>query len=960
MKLDVYQEIIHKTRYAKFLDDKGRREHWDETVDRYVSFMKNHVKKQQNVDVKDEIWQKIRNAIVNLEVVPSMRALMSAGKALEKNSSAGYNCAFLPIDDPKAFDEALNLLMGGSGVGFSCERQYINKMPEIPDVLYESDTTIIVKDSKAGWSKALRQLIALLYTGEVPNYDLLLLRPAGARLKTTGGRSSGPGPLDELFKFVIKTFKNAKGRKLNSIECHDIMCKTGEVVVMGGSRRSALISLSNLSDDRMRNAKSGAWWEQNSQRALANNSAVYTEKPDIGLFMKEWLSLYESKSGERGIVNREAMQKIAARNGRRDPNHAFSTNPCFSGNTLVAVADGRNAVSIKQLAEENTKFKVYSARSKNNGPGWKTEIKEAIAFKTGTRKVLKVVLSNGNFFECTPEHRLAMASGDYIEAKDSLNIDLARFYTTNEKYRTINSYSSGFARQYRMMWEYENGPLPSGYHIDHINNDHGDYIENLAILKEEDHNRKSAIEHQGLNNSVFKIRDVQNWKNNHSRNSFMESNPAYSGISDEEIISDAYRLIDDNIKITINNLRKLNSNIPKAFSKNRFGGNIKNLRDICVGIVNYNKPKFDKEVKTAVEQKDRNFSNSIKVVSIIDEDKIEDVYDLTVDDNHNFYIINSGNENYDISEGVLVHNCSEIILREHGLCNLSEVIIRDTDTLEILKNKVEIATIIGTFQSTLTYFPYLRKIWTKNNEEERLLGVSMTGIYDNKLLNDYTDKKLPARLSELRQLAIDTNKYWAEFLGIPQSAAITAVKPSGTVSELTGTASGIHPRHDKYYYRRIRNNKMDPVTKFLIESGVEHEDDVMNSSSVVFTFPKKAPSGAKLKSDISAVDHLELWLKYQESWCEHKPSVTVSVKEEEWLEVGAWCYKNFDQLSGVSFLPYDGGTYRQAPYESVDETKYDELLAKTPKTIDWEKLKEYDDLTTGSQELACVSGGCEI
>lgn len=630
MELDLYQQVIHKTRYAKYIDEKSRREHWPETVDRYITHMKNHVKKEQNVDIPDATWEKIRKQIVALDVMPSMRAIMSSGKALERDNTSGYNCAYVAIDDQKAFDEALHILMCGTGVGFSVERQYIAKLPEVPAKLYPSDTTMIVKDSKEGWAKGLRQLIALLYSGEIPNYDLTKLRPAGAKLKTFGGRSSGPGPLDDLFKFVIRTFKGAVGRKLNSIECHDIMCKIGEVVVVGGVRRAALISLSNLSDDRMRHAKSGAWWEANVQRALSNNSAVYTEKPDVGIFMKEWLSLYESKSGERGIINRQALQNIVARNGRRDPNYEFGVNPC-----------------------------------------------------------------------------------------------------------------------------------------------------------------------------------------------------------------------------------------------------------------------------------------------------------------------------------------AEIILRPNQFCNLTEVVVRADDTMETLMEKVEIAAILGTLQSTLTYFPYLRKVWTKNTEEERLLGVSLTGVYDNKMLNNYKDKTLAPRLQELRQLVIDTNKKWAELIGVPQSTAVTANKPSGTVSELVDCASGIHPRHDSFYYRRVRNNISDPVTQFLINAGVEHETDVTNPRTIVFTFPKKAPKTSKLKDDISAIDHLELWLAYQDHWCEHKPSVTISVKEEEWMEVGAWCYKNFDKLSGVSFLPFDGGTYRQAPYESIDETKYNELLARTPKELDWNLLNEDDDNVAGTQALACTSG-CNI
>lgn len=629
--MDLYQQYIHKSRYARYLPDENRREHWEETVARYVNFMKEHLASNYNYK-NDEVFQEVYDYIVDMRVMPSMRAMMTAGKALARDNTAGYNCSYMPVDDPKAFDECMHILMNGTGVGFSVERQYINKLPEIPEQMFDSDTTIVVKDSKEGWSKALRMLIALLYTGEIPKWDTTKVRPAGSPLKTFGGRSSGPGPLNELFKFVIRIFTNAKGRKLTSLECHDIMCKIAEVVVVGGVRRSAMISLSNLSDDRMRNAKSGAWWEANVQRALSNNSAVYTEKPEVGMFLEEWLSLYQSKSGERGIFSREASQKVAKKSGRRDFNQDFGTNPC-----------------------------------------------------------------------------------------------------------------------------------------------------------------------------------------------------------------------------------------------------------------------------------------------------------------------------------------SEIILRPYQFCNLTEVVVRENDTEETLAKKVRIATILGTFQSTLTNFPYLRKIWQKNTEEERLLGVSLTGIYDSKLLNDYKDSKLPGRLEKLRQVAIDVNKELAEKLGIPVSAAITAVKPSGTVSQLVDAASGIHPRHDPYYFRRVRSDIKDPLTKHLITAGIPNEPDVTKpDSTVVFTFPKKAPEDATMRGNVSAIDHLELWLKYQRHWCEHKPSVTISVKEEEWPTVGAWVWEHFDEMSGVSFLPYDGGTYRQAPYETVTKEQYEELLSKMPTNIDWSDLVEREDNVEGVQTLACTAGNCEI
>ncbi len=626
-----YSTFIAKSRYSRFIPDQNRREHWDESVDRYFAFMFDHLDKNYKWSPNNDLRLELISAVKNLEVMPSMRAIMTAGKALDRDNTAGYNCSYLPIDDPKAFDEAMYILLCGTGVGFSVEHKYVNQLPEVPEQLFDSQTTISVADSKEGWAKALRQLIALLYSGEVARYDLSRIRPAGARLKTFGGRASGPGPLDELFKFTIAKFRGAVGRKLTSIECHDILCKIGEVVVVGGVRRSAMISLSDLEDDRMRSCKSGNWWEQNGHRALANNSATYNSKPDIGQFLQEWTSLYNSHSGERGIFSREASQSQAAKNGRRNSNFDFGTNPC-----------------------------------------------------------------------------------------------------------------------------------------------------------------------------------------------------------------------------------------------------------------------------------------------------------------------------------------SEIILRPYQFCNLTEVVVRAEDTVETLANKIRIATILGTFQSTMTNFPYLRKVWQKNTEEERLLGVSLTGILDNKWMGEVSDSTAKA-LEQLRKVAVDTNADLAARLGIPQSAAITCVKPSGTVSQLVDSASGIHARHSQYYIRRVRGDKKDPLSAFLTSAGVPAEDCVMRpDSTVVFSFPMKAPEGARLRDDLTAIEHLDVWMMYQRHWCEHKPSVTISVKEDEWMDVGAWVFRNFDEISGVSFLPWAGGTYRQAPYEECTKEQYEDMLSKMPKEIKWDDLVEVEDNVEGAQTLACVAGHCEI
>ena len=629
--MDYYQQFIAKSRYSRFLPEKNRREHWEESVDRYFTFMFNHLEEKYKFSPNNDLRLELINAVKNLDVMPSMRAIMTAGKALDRDNTAGYNCSYLPIDDPKAFDEAMYILLCGTGVGFSVEHKYVTQLPEVPDQLFDSQTTISVADSKEGWAKALRQLIALLYSGEVARYDLSRIRPAGTRLKTFGGRASGPGPLDELFKFTIAKFRGAVGRKLTSIECHDLLCKIGEVVVVGGVRRSAMISLSDLEDDRMRSAKSGNWWEHNAQRALANNSAAYINKPDIGQFLQEWTSLYNSHSGERGIFSREASQSQAAKNGRRDQDYDFGTNPC-----------------------------------------------------------------------------------------------------------------------------------------------------------------------------------------------------------------------------------------------------------------------------------------------------------------------------------------SEIILRPYQFCNLTEVVVRAEDTVADLAKKVRIATILGTFQSTLTHFPYLRKIWQKNTEEERLLGVSLTGILDNPWMGRVCESTTQS-LEYLRDVSITTNNEFATRLGIPVSAAITCVKPSGTVSQLVNSASGIHTRHSEYYVRRVRGDKKDPLTKFLTDSGIPTEDCVMRpDSTAVFSFPVKAPESSRTREHLTAMQHLDLWLMYQRHWCEHKPSVTISVKEDEWMDVGAWVWRNFDEISGISFLPWDGGSYRQAPYEECTKEQYEELKAKMPETIDWDNLKEEDDNVEGAQTLACVAGHCEI
>lgn len=638
--MDDYQSYIHKSRYARWLDKEGRRETWEETVDRYLNFF---ASREETAAIDKEI-PALKRSILDMDVMPSMRCLMTAGKALERDNVAGYNCSYRAVDDIRAFDEIMYVLLCGTGVGFSVERQYISDLPMVAEEVHPSDTTIVVSDSKIGWASAYRELISLLYAGKIPRWDMSRIRPAGARLKVFGGRASGPEPLEELFNFTVEVFTNAKGRRLNSLECHDLVCKVADIVVVGGVRRSALIGLSNLTDDRLRVAKSGQWWVDSPQRALANNSVCYTETPDISAFLKEWNALIESKSGERGIFNRVASQNIAKRNGRRDPNWEFGTNPC-----------------------------------------------------------------------------------------------------------------------------------------------------------------------------------------------------------------------------------------------------------------------------------------------------------------------------------------SEIILRNKQFCNLTEVVIRPDDTLADLKEKVKRATILGTMQSTLTDFRYLSKAWQRNTEEERLLGVSFTGIMDHAVMSGLSDWEvaqekgiiyLEQTLDYLREVAIETNEEWAAKLGIPASTAITCVKPSGTVSQLVDSASGIHPRYSSYYIRTVRSDKKDPMYQFLKDQGVPVEDAISKeSTTAVFSFPRKSPDYSVMRNDMTALQQLEVWKVYAEHWCEHKPSITVYVRDHEWLEVGAWVYGHFDLLSGVSFLPHTDHVYKQAPYQEISEEEYREALDAYPDKIVWAELEKYEteDNSTVEHELACsAAGGCEL
>jgi ribonucleoside-diphosphate reductase alpha chain len=636
-----YQKFIHLSRYSRWLDDKLSRETWEETVTRYMDFFVEHLRDNCGYNMPNNIYNELKYAIIRLKVMPSMRALMTAGEALKRDNLANYNCSYIVADKIRCFDEMLYILLNGVGVGFSVERQFVQKLPTMSEEFNNTKTTIVVGDSKMGWAKAYKELISLLLAGQIPEWDMSGIRPAGARLKVFGGRASGSGPLDELFRFTIHTFKEAKSRKLTSFEVHKVFCKIADVVVVGGVRRAALISLGNLSDIRMRHAKSGQWWVENPELALSNNSVCYTEKPDIGIFMEEWLSLYNSKSGERGIFNR-----IAA---------------------------------------------IETIKNLNNRAG---------------------------------------------------------------------------------------------------------------------EERRSLDKEYGLN------------------------------------------------------------------------------------------------------------------------------------------------------------PCGEILLTSKECCNLSELVVRSTDTIIELKEKIRIATIIGTFQASLTDFKYVSSKWKENCEEEALLGVSMTGIMDNSLTNGYKGKELLITLlNELRDYATEVNKEWSKKIGINPAAAITCVKPSGNVSQLVNSASGIHARHSEYYVRSVRVNKNDPIAKFMISKGFPNEPDITKpDTTVIFKFPIKSPKGCITRTDKTAIEQLELWLIYKDHYCDHNPSTTINVKEHEWLEVGSWVFKNFDKISGVAFLPYSEHSYKQAPYEEFNKDEYNELTKIMPKDVDWRELSKFEeeDNTTSSQTLACVSNSCEI
>lgn len=869
-----YQSFIHTSRYARWLPDENRRETWEETVARYFNYFETSLHDKQKYTLSNALRKELETAVLNLEVMPSMRCLMTAGPALERDNIAGYNCSYLPIDHPRSFDEALYTLMNGVGVGFSVETNNVDKLPIVNEHFEKTSTSIVVEDSKGGWARGLRELIAMLYAGQIPSWDLSKLRPAGAPLKTFGGRSSGPKPLDDLFKFCVGKFTGAAGRRLTPLECHDIVCKVGDVVVVGGVRRSALISLSNLNDSDMQDAKSGRWWEFEGQRALANNSAVYTRKPDPTVFLDEFTALVKSQSGERGIVNRQAADKQAAKNGRRKVDKNWGTNPCLHPDSMIETIHGR--VRIADITEPTM---VYSMDKEG-----KLCIRPCSASWVSKKnaETIKIKIASGKEVICTPDHKIYIEGKGWVEAKGIAIGDRVVHLVRNRRgaaYSGVKLSSQDkrdFVMEHRLVFEAVYGPIPKDYDINHIDeNTYNNDVDNLECLSHSEHATLTRF----------------SCANDHMKTGENPKNPSGHGFI--------------------------------SYPESRHGA---------------------KTIITMPHELKSNLHQYASVVEI-SEGPITDVYDLTVEDTHNF-----------VADFVIVHNCSEIILRPYQFCNLSEVVVRAEDTFETIARKVQLATILGTFQSTLTDFKYLRKIWKDNTEEERLLGVSLTGIYDRELFS-------PSELNSLRQVAVEQNKATAEALNIPISAAITCVKPSGTVSQLVDAASGIHPRHSAYYIRTVRGDKKDPLTAFMIAKGFPVEDCVMKPhDTVVFSFPQKAPEDATIRYDLTAIDHLNDWLKYQTSWCEHKPSVTITVKNDEWLDVAAWVYKHFDEVSGISFLPYADHTYKQAPYQDCTKEQYEELLAKMPQDINWAELAEYEkeDATVATQTLACSSGVCEI
>jgi ribonucleotide reductase, class II len=947
--MDLYQQYIHISRYSRWRDDLGRRETWEETVQRYVDFFD----KRTDGAFSKTLQGEVKTAILNMDVMPSMRALMTAGEALERENLAGFNCSYLAVNSKRSFAEALYILMCGTGVGFSCERQEITKLPAVPANLNPSDDTVVVADSKEGWAKAYNRLLNALWDGDIPNIDYSKVRAAGERLKVFGGRASGPAPLKRLFDFTINTFKHAAGRKLNSLEVHDLMCMVGEIVVVGGVRRSALISLSNLSDQRMRDAKAGQWWQDNPQRALANNSVAYTEKPSAEIFMEEWLSLVKSKSGERGIFNREAAQKQAAKWGRRPADRSYGCNPCcVAGDTMVLTDSGH--VQIRNLV--GSEVNVWNGR----------EFSRVTPFSVGTHPSLKVKLSNGVSIVCTHNHKFVLnvdGKEVRVEAQDLQVGDKLFKYAMpviegGIEY-DVDAYSQGFysgdgntnlAHSWVYAPKYPCIPRLVGVFGEvHASVDRRMWKHGLMLPK-------TFVPLDG--SLQYRLNWLAGLLDSDGSVTRDDNGNGFQISSTDEAFLVNVRTMLTTLGIQAKVVKMHDARV--AYLPDGKGGRaafncqeVKRLLIGNMGVFHLGKLGLRTErLQWHTSEPQRCASRFVHVLGIYTA-KEQEHFCFEEPINH------TGTFN-----GVVTGQ-SEIILNDKQLCNLSEVIVRENDTPESLKRKVRLAAILGTFQATLTDFGFVSEKWSHQTADEALLGVSMTGIMDNPLTNGSLGHAgLAEVLNDLRDHARKANEEWAEKLGINPSAAITCVKPSGTVSQLCNTASGIHARHNRNYIRTVRVDKKDPLYAFMFQKGFHIEDDVMRpDSTAVVSFAMTAPDAAITRDQVSAMEALELWLLYQREWCEHKPSVTVTVKDEEWPEVGAWVYKHFDEVSGVSFLPHSDHTYQQAPYQDLSKQEFEAWIKAHPMPqVSWADLAEFEktDNTVAMQTLACVAGACEL
>lgn len=996
-EMSAYMSFIHKSRYARWDQEKNRRENWDETVHRYVSFFTPKIPKAD----REEISNEIEKAILHMDVMPSMRSMMTAGPALEKDNAAGYNCSYLAVDDPRAFDEAMYLSMCGTGVGFSVERQYVNQLPFVAEIFYPVETCIKVKDSKIGWASSLRQLIQLLYGGAIPTWDLSAVRPAGALLKTMGGRASGPEPLNRLFKFTVALFQKAAGRKLNSIECHDLMCMIADVVVVGGVRRSAMISLSNLSDDRMRHAKNGQWWdEKNPQgapwRRLANNSVAYTEKPDPEIFIREFLTLVESKSGERGIFNRVAATNSAKKTGRRKwEGIDFGTNPCVSKRSIVHTNQGPKTAN--DLIGVPFTALVDGEEHDSTKQGF---------FVTGIKPVFRIITDKGYELEATDNHLVLVI--DYLTRKvrrtawKSVGELLVGDRIVLNNHRNSSFSGSGSFEEGWLLGSLKgdgNIEKSGKANLDYWGETRGELMEvaadrvhatvggrsDLVGCDQPQYNRcrvgsvrlgdLSAA--YGLNANKTLGTTIETTSSEFHRGFLRGWFDADGSVQGSQNKGVSVRLSsNDLLGLKTAQRMLLRLGIVSTIYENRRVAGWRDLPDGYGGhksywceaqhelvisndnlagfasVVGFEEPAKQNHLMSALEVYQRAMNTEKFCAEVVRVESLgeEEVLDCTI----------PGVSAFD-ANGLYVHNCGEINLRPKGFCNLSEVVLRAHDTKASIKRKVRIATIIGCLQSTLTEFRYLRKEWQKNAEEERLLGVSFTGIMDNTFMST-NDPDLAKFLDEMREYAVEVATEWAGKLGINVPAAITCVKPSGTVSQLVNCSPGIHTRYSHWVMRGTQEDRKSPVNAFLKSLGWQSEPELNKpNDSDVFYFAEMAPANSVCRNDRNALEQLEIYKTYKLHWTEHNPSCTIYVREAEWTDVLAWCFKNFDLIGGVSFLPYDNGIYRQAPYTEIPEAEYLRLKEKQP-VIDWSKLPEFEkeDMTTAAKELACSASSCEM